>query len=63
MTTDHFTHHRRCSIAPEAEEWSELSDRARDAGDGAFCVVLVVAVAVAVALGAAWLWAMPSSFH
>lgn len=63
MTTEHFTSHRHCSIAPEAQEWSQFSDRARDAGDRAFCVVLVVAVAVTIALGAAWLWAMPSSFH
>jgi len=48
------------ALGPEAHEWSELCDRARDLSDQAFGLIMVVAVAVATLLGIGLACAMPS---
>ena len=60
MKTDPPRDNLHAAIAPEAHGWSRLSEGLQDAGDRAFCLVLIVAVAVAVVLGALWFWNIPS---
>lgn len=60
MNTDELTDHRHCIIAPEAQGWTPLSNRLRDAGERAVYGELVAAVAVAAVLAAAWFFALPS---